>query len=63
MAGSRVSFAHWLAVGVSVVVALSTGCRTYVYQGRPHYYYQDEAGRIFVRRPIIEVHGTVDIVR
>ncbi len=37
------------------------GCRTYIYQGRPHYYYQDERGRIIVRRPIIEVHGGVDI--
>jgi hypothetical protein len=32
-----------------------------VYQGRPHYYYQDEVGRIIVRRPIIEVNGSVVI--
>jgi len=37
------------------------GCRTYVYQGRPHYYYQDEQGRIFVRRPIIEIHGGISV--
>jgi len=37
------------------------GCRTYVYQGRPHYYYEDEGGRIIVRRPIVEVHGSVII--
>lgn len=37
------------------------GCRTYIYQGRPHYYYQDERGRIIVRLPIIELHGGVDI--
>ena len=37
------------------------GCRTYVYQGRPHYYYQDEEGRIIIRRPVIDVHGGVDI--
>ncbi len=30
------------------------GCRTYVYQGRHHYYYQDEKGRIVVRRPAEE---------
>ncbi len=30
------------------------GCRTYVYQGRHHYYYQDEKGRIIVRRPLEE---------
>lgn len=35
------------------------GCQTYTYQGRPHYYYRDEVGRIVVRRPIIEVHGSV----
>ncbi len=35
------------------------GCQTYTYEGRPHYYYQDELGRIVVRRPIIEVHGSV----
>jgi hypothetical protein len=28
------------------------GCRSYVYNGRTHYYYQDEQGRIFVRRPV-----------
>lgn len=38
-------------------------CRMYVYDGRPHYYYQDERGQIFVRRPIVEVHAGVDIVR
>jgi hypothetical protein len=35
------------------------GCRTYVYQDRPVYYYQDEVGHIIVRRPIIEIHGSV----
>ncbi len=52
----------WGDCGMPPGQAKKYGCRTYVYQGRPHYYYQDEAGRIFVRRPIIEVHGTVDIV-
>ena len=33
----------------------------HLYQGRPYYYYQDEVGRIVVRRPIIEIHGSVDI--
>jgi hypothetical protein len=28
------------------------GCRTYDYQGRRHYYYRDEQGRIIVRRPV-----------
>jgi hypothetical protein len=34
-----------------------------MYEGRPHYYYQDDAGQIIVRRPIVEVHANVDIVR
>ena len=37
------------------------GCYSYTYQGRPHYYYQDEVGRIFVRRPVIEAHGGVTV--
>ena len=49
----------WGNCGLPPGQAKKYGCRTYVYQGRPHYYYQDEAGQIFVRRPIIEVHGSV----
>ena len=37
------------------------GCQSYIYEGRPYYYYQDDAGQIIVHRPIIEVHATVDI--
>ena len=51
----------WSNCGLPPGQAKKYGCRTYVYQGRPHYYYQDEDGRIFVRRPIIEVHGSVTI--
>jgi hypothetical protein len=53
----------WGNCGLPPGQAKKYGCRTYVYQGRPHYYYQDERGRIIVRRPILEVHGSVDIVR
>ena len=53
----------WGNCGLPPGQAKKYGCRTYVYEGRPHYYYQDERGRIIVRRPIIEVHGSVDIVR
>ncbi len=28
------------------------GCRSYRYNGRTHYYYRDEQGRIMVRRPV-----------
>jgi hypothetical protein len=38
------------------------GCRTYIYQGRPYYYYQEPDGSMVVRRPTIEVHGSIDIV-
>ncbi len=51
----------WGDCGMPPGQAKKHGCRTYVYQGRPHSYYQDERGRIIVRRPIIEVHGGVDI--
>jgi len=51
----------WGNCGLPPGQAKKYGCRTYVYEGRPHYYYQDESGRIIVRRPIIEVHGIIDI--
>jgi len=52
----------WGNCGLPPGQAKKYGCRAYVYEGRPHYYYQDEEGRIIVRRPIIEIHGSVDIV-
>ena len=51
----------WGNCGLPPGQAKKYGCQTYVYQGRPHYYYQDEVGRIIVRRPIIEVSGSVTI--
>ena len=60
---SRGKKTGWGDCGLPPGQAKKYGCRSYVYQGRPHYYYQDEGGRIIVRRPIIEVHGSVDIVR
>lgn len=58
---SRGKKSGWGNCGLPPGQAKKYGCRTYMYQGRPHYYYQDEAGRIMVRRPTIEVHGSVDI--
>jgi hypothetical protein len=49
----------WGNCGLPPGQAKKYGCRTYVYQDRPVYYYQDEVGRIIVRRPIIEIHGSV----
>ena len=51
----------WGNCGMPPGQAKKYGCRTYTYQGRPYYYYQDETGRIIVRRPTIAVHGSVDI--
>ena len=47
----------WGNCGLPPGQAKKYGCRTYVYQDRPVYYYQDERGQIFVRRPIVEVHS------
>lgn len=51
----------WGKCGMPPGQAKKYGCRTYVYQDRPIYYYQDEVGRIIVRRPIVEVHGSITI--
>jgi hypothetical protein len=52
----------WRDCGLPPGQAKKYGCRTYVYEGRRLYYYQDDRGRIIVRRPVIEIHGSVDIV-
>ena len=46
----------WRDCGLPPGQAKKYGCRTYVYQGRRYYYYQDNVGRIIVRRPRIDVH-------
>ncbi len=51
----------WGDCGLPPGQAKKYGCRTYMYQGRPHYYYHDEGGRMIVRRPIIQVHGSVTV--
>lgn len=59
---SRGKKTGWGNCGLPPGQAKKYGCRTYSYQGRPYYYYQDENGRIIIRRPTVEVHGSVDIV-
>jgi len=49
----------WKNCGMPPGQAKKYGCQSYTYQERPYYYYQDEVGRIVVRRPIIEIHGSV----
>lgn len=51
----------WGNCGLPPGQAKKYGCRTYTYQGRPYYYYQEQDGGIVVRRPTIEVHGSIDI--
>ena len=46
----------WGNCGMPPGQAKKYGCRTYSYNGRPHYYYQDEHGRIIVRRPYDQDH-------
>src|SRR5882757_7665669 len=42
----------WKNCGLPPGQAKKYGCRTYLYEGRPHYYYEDEKRQIIVRRPI-----------
>ncbi len=49
----------WRDCGLPPGQAKKYGCRTYVYEGRRYYYYHDDAGRIIVRRPRIDVHTVV----
>jgi len=47
----------WGYCGMPPGQAKKSGCRTYDYQGRPHYYYQDDQGVIIVRRPTVVIQG------
>jgi hypothetical protein len=58
---SRGQKTGWANCGLPPGQAKKYGCRTYVYEGRPYYYYQDEGGRIIIRHPLFDVH--VDIGR
>lgn len=51
----------WDNCGMPPGQAKKYGCRTYTYEGRPYYYYQNEGGQIIVRRPIISIQGGVTI--
>lgn len=51
----------WGNCGMPPGQAKKYGCRTYSYEGRPYYYYQNEGGQIIVRRPIISIQGGVTI--
>ncbi len=49
----------WRDCGLPPGQAKKYGCRTYVYEGRRYYYYEDNAGRIIVRRPRIDIQAVV----
>jgi hypothetical protein len=49
----------WGNCGLPPGQARKYGCRTYVYQGVRYYYYEDDLGRIIVRRPFIEIHAVI----
>jgi hypothetical protein len=51
----------WKNCGLPPGQAKKYGCQTYAYQGQTYYYYQDDAGRIVVQRPVIHIEGWVDI--
>jgi hypothetical protein len=47
----------WGNCGMPPGQAKKYGCRSYLYNGRTHYYYRDEQGRIIVRRPVLHDHA------
>jgi hypothetical protein len=58
---SRGKKTGWGNCGLPPGQAKKYGCRAYAYQGRQYYYYQDDAGRIIVRRPSVRIHGGIDV--
>jgi hypothetical protein len=53
---SRGNKTGWGNCGLPPGQAKKYGCRTYVYQERRYYYYEDERGRVIVRRPSVQIH-------
>lgn len=51
----------WGNCGMPPGQAKKYGCQSYRYQGRDYYYYHDDGGRIVIRRPVIHVHGGIDV--
>jgi hypothetical protein len=51
----------WGNCGMPPGQAKKYGCNRYRYQGRDYYWYRNDEGHIIVRRPIISIHGGVDI--
>jgi hypothetical protein len=51
----------WGNCGLPPGQAKKYGCQTYSYQGRSYYYYREDDGRMYVRRPSIDVYGGVSV--
>lgn len=51
----------WGNCGMPPGQAKKYGCNRYRYQGRDYYWYRNNDGHIIIRRPIISIHGGVDI--
>lgn len=51
----------WGNCGMPPGQAKKQGCQAYVYEDRQYYYHQDDQGRIVVRRPIIEIQGSISV--
>jgi hypothetical protein len=51
----------WGNCGLPPGQAKKHGCQAYVYEGRQYYFHQDDQGRIVVRRPIIEIQGSISV--
>jgi hypothetical protein len=51
----------WGNCGMPPGQAKKHGCQAYAYEGRQYYYHEDDQGRIVVRRPIIEIQGSVSV--
>ncbi len=56
---SRGAKTGWGNCGLPPGQAKKHGFRTYIHEGRRYYYYEDDAGRIIVRRPVLQVRVNV----
>ena len=55
LGGAKERRLGWGNCGLPPGQAKKYGCQTYVYQGTQYYYYQDDAGRMVVRRPTVHI--------
>jgi hypothetical protein len=51
----------WKSCGLPPGQAKKYGCYRYRYHDRDYYWYKNDVGHIVVRRPVVSIHGGVDI--